>query len=157
MVAVEADGAASGVSEIETERPALLPLLHPIEKGMDIDDRNVSRGSRSADRRVVIAETLINGRDLRRRQHGFIGKPLPDEAVLTPTEIAAINQRLSDYNAAISAAAAARDIPVVDIHAFFNRVKQGQQGGPFSLNLGYATGGTISLDGYHLTDIGYTL
>ena len=86
-----------------------------------------------------------------------IGKPLPDEAVLTPTEITAINQRLSDYNAAISAAAAARDIPVVDINALFNRLKQGEQVGPFSLSLGYAIGGVVSLDGYHLTDIGYAL
>src|SRR4029077_8834147 len=86
-----------------------------------------------------------------------IGKPLPDEAVLTPTEIAAINQRLTDYNAAISAAAAARDIPVVDINAFFNQAKQGLQIGPLSLNLGFATGGIISLDGFYLTDIGYTL
>jgi len=86
-----------------------------------------------------------------------IGKPLPDEAVLTPTEIAAISQRVSDYNAAINAAAAARDIPVVDINAFFNQVKQGEQIGPLSVNLGFATGGIISLDGFHLTDIGYTL
>jgi len=77
--------------------------------------------------------------------------------VLTPTEITAINQRLSDYNAAISAAAAARDIPVVDINALFNSLKQGEQVGPFSLSLGYAIGGVVSLDGYHLTDIGYAL
>lgn len=86
-----------------------------------------------------------------------IGKPLPDEAVLTPTEIAAINQRLVDYNSAISAAASSRDIPVVDINAFLNQVKAGIQAGPFNLSLAYITGGIISLDGFHLTDIGYAL
>jgi GDSL-like lipase/acylhydrolase family protein len=86
-----------------------------------------------------------------------IGKPLPDEAVLTPTEIAAINQRLIDYNAAISAAAAARDIPVVDINSFFAQTKQGIEAGPIALRLNYIIGGIISLDGFHLTDMGYTL
>ena len=86
-----------------------------------------------------------------------IGKPLPDEAVLTPDEVAAINQRLVDYNSAISAAAAARDIPVVDINAFLINVKQGVQAGPITLRLDYITGGVISLDGFHLTDMGYTL
>jgi hypothetical protein len=86
-----------------------------------------------------------------------IGKPLPDEAVLTPTEIAAINQRLVDYNSAINAAASSRDIPVVDINAFFNQVKQGLHAGPFALNLAFITGGIISLDGFHLFDIGYAL
>jgi hypothetical protein len=86
-----------------------------------------------------------------------IGRPLPDDQVLTPTEIAAINQRLTDYNTAINAAAAARDIPVVDINALFNRLKQGEQDGPFSLSLAFVTGGVVSLDGYHLTDIGYSI
>src|SRR5438552_743786 len=86
-----------------------------------------------------------------------IVKPLPDEAVLTPDEVAAINQRLVDYNAAIAAAAAARDIPVVDINSFLINVKQGVQAGPITLRLDYITGGVISLDGFHLTDMGYTV
>jgi len=86
-----------------------------------------------------------------------IGKPLPDEAVLTPTEIAAINQRLVDYNSAINAAASSRDIPVVDINAFLNQVKAGIHAGPFNLNPAYITGGIFSLDGYHLTDVGYAM
>jgi len=77
--------------------------------------------------------------------------------VLTPTEIAAINQRLVDYNSAITAAASSRDIPVVDINAFLNQVKAGIQAGPFNVNLAYITGGIFSLDGFHLTDIGYAL
>lgn len=86
-----------------------------------------------------------------------VGKPLPNEAVLTPTELAAIAQRITEYNAAIASAAAARNIPVVDINAFFNRAKQGLQVGPMTLGLSYITGGLISLDAFHLTDVGYTL
>lgn len=86
-----------------------------------------------------------------------VGKPLPNEAVLTPSELTAIAQRITEYNSAIAAAAAAKNIPVVDINGFFNRVKNGVQVGPMKLTLSYITGGLISLDAFHLTDVGYTL
>ena len=86
-----------------------------------------------------------------------IGKPLPTDQVLTPDDVTAINQRLVDYNAAIASLAAARDIPVVDVNALFTRLKQGIPAGPLTLSVSYITGGVISLDGYHLTDIGYTV
>jgi lysophospholipase L1-like esterase len=86
-----------------------------------------------------------------------IGKPLSDADVLTPDEINTFNQRITDYNAAITAAAAARNIPVIDINAAFERYAKGVTIGPISLSLAYVTGGIISLDGGHPTDIGYTL
>lgn len=85
------------------------------------------------------------------------GKPLPGDQVLTPTEVAAINKGLTDFNAAIASLAAARNIPVVDINGLFNRIKAGMQVGPFFLNTSFITGGIFSLDGYHLTDIGYSV
>jgi len=85
------------------------------------------------------------------------GKPLPDSAVLTPTEIAAIEARAAEYNAAIIAAANQRDIPVTDIAGFFNRVSRGIDIGGVRLTNAYITGGIYSFDGFHLTDIGYTL
>ena len=86
-----------------------------------------------------------------------LGKPLPASQVLTPTEVSAVNQRLVDYNAAISSLAAARNIPVVDINALFARVKAGIHAGPLTFNANFVSGGIFSYDGYHLTDIGYTL
>jgi lysophospholipase L1-like esterase len=86
-----------------------------------------------------------------------VGKPLPDSAVLTPAEIAAIEQRLRDFNAAITSAAAARNIPVADIDAFLNRAAAGIQLGPIRLDLSFITGGIISIDGFHLTSLGYAL
>lgn len=86
-----------------------------------------------------------------------VGKPLPDSVVLTPTEIAAIEARGAEYNAAIIAAANQRDIPVADIIGFFNRVSNGIDIGGVRLTNAYITGGIYSFDGFHLTDIGYTL
>lgn len=87
-----------------------------------------------------------------------VGKPLPASAVLTPTEIAAFNTRIAEYNAAINTLAAARNIPVADLNALFLRAATtGIQVGPFNYNLGYLTGGIISIDSAHPTDLGYIL
>lgn len=86
------------------------------------------------------------------------GKPLPGAVVITPDEFATIQQRILDYNSAIVAAASSRNIPVADIKGLFDRVGNGTEFvGPFQLTGAFITGGFFSLDGIHLTDIGYTL
>ncbi|HET7437471.1 MAG TPA: SGNH/GDSL hydrolase family protein [Thermoanaerobaculia bacterium] len=93
-----------------------------------------------------------------------VGKPLADSDVLTPTEAAAIVTRANEYNAVITAAAAARNIPVADIKGLFDRVVVNPATGAGGINVGpvrltnaFVTGGFFSLDGVHLTDLGYIL
>lgn len=84
--------------------------------------------------------------------------PLPDAVALTPTEIAAIRLRTEQVNDSIRELAGAKDIPVVDLDAeFFDRVTEGFEMGGIDLDTSFLTGGIFSLDGFHLTDIGYTL
>ena len=86
------------------------------------------------------------------------GTPLPDAAVLTPDEVATIEARIAEFNNVITQAAAARNIPVADIAGLFDRVLNKREFvGPFSFTADYLTGGFFSYDGFHLTDIGYTL
>jgi len=92
------------------------------------------------------------------------GKPLPASDVLTPTEIANIVARINEYNTIIQAAATARNIPVADVRGLFDRVTvnplTGAGGltiGPVKITNAYVTGGFFSLDGFHLTDLGYLL
>ena len=92
------------------------------------------------------------------------GKPLPANVVLTPTELANIVGRIAAYNAIITSAASARQIPVADIRGLFDRVAVnpltgagGMQLGPIRVSSAYITGGFFSLDGFHLTDLGYLL
>lgn len=92
------------------------------------------------------------------------GKPLPANAVLTPSELTNILARVTEYNQIIANAAAARDIPVADIRGLFNAVavnpltgQGGLQLGPIRVTSQYITGGFFSLDGFHLTDLGYLL
>jgi lysophospholipase L1-like esterase len=86
-----------------------------------------------------------------------VGQPLADTDVLTPAEITEITNRAVAFNDIISTAAAARNIPVADIKTLFDRWSAGITVGPFVLNGAFVSGGLFSLDGFHLTDIGYTL
>jgi lysophospholipase L1-like esterase len=87
-----------------------------------------------------------------------VGKPLADQDVLTPTETQTIVQRINDFNIVITQAASSRDIPVADIKGLFVRVASGTYFvGPINLTSAFITGGFFSFDGFHLTDMGYTL
>jgi lysophospholipase L1-like esterase len=86
-----------------------------------------------------------------------VGRPLPDQVVLTPNEITPIRERQQQVNAAIEAAAAARNIPVVDIETIFQEYRAGRNFAGVVLNTAFLTGGLFSYDGIHPTDLGYTL
>jgi lysophospholipase L1-like esterase len=86
------------------------------------------------------------------------GKPLSDNDTITPAEMTTMLTRVAEYNTVINEAAAARNIPVADIKGLFDSFASGHLFvGPFNLTSSYITGGLFSLDGVHLTDIGYTL
>lgn len=86
-----------------------------------------------------------------------VGEPLADRYVLTATEFAAIQARVAEYNTIIAQAAAAKNIPVADINGLFDRVYAGMQLGPIMIGPQFVAGGFFSLDGFHLTDLGYLL
>jgi len=86
------------------------------------------------------------------------GTPLADTDVLTPDEITKIIAAVNAYNDVITQAAASRNIPVADIKGLFDRIAAGQEFvGPLSITSAFVTGGAFSFDGFHMTDIGYTL
>ncbi len=90
-----------------------------------------------------------------------VGEPLLDSETITPAEQAQFNARIVEFNAAINAAANARSIPVADIKGLFDRFAASATSpiviGPFSFSNTFATGGIFSLDGVHLSDLGYIL
>lgn len=87
------------------------------------------------------------------------GEPLAANDILTAEEIAQVLARVAEYNTIIQNAAAARNIPVADVKGLFDRVTSatGEQLGPINVNGSFITGGFFSLDGFHLTDLGYLL
>jgi lysophospholipase L1-like esterase len=86
-----------------------------------------------------------------------VGKPLDDTDVLTPGEQDQIKARVDEFNTVITQAAGQRDIPVADIKGLFDDLAEGISAGPFTLSSSFILGGVFSLDGFHMTDIGYTL
>lgn len=88
-----------------------------------------------------------------------LGQPLEADDVITPAEFAQVATIVAGYNQAIQQAASARNIPVADIAGLFNRVaaQGGLHLGPITVSNAFVTGGFYSLDGFHLTDLGYLL
>ena len=92
------------------------------------------------------------------------GKPLTDADIITPTELQSFATTIAAYNATIIAEAAAHNVPVADIRGLFNRFAAATLTapivvgpGPMTINKSYVRGGIFSLDGAHLTDLGYAL
>jgi len=88
---------------------------------------------------------------------------LPDVGSRWPTRTSSRRRgrdhraRANDFNAVIAASAAARNIPW-PTSALFDRLQNRREFvGPFSFTSDFITGGFFSLDGFHLSDIGYTL
>lgn len=86
-----------------------------------------------------------------------IGKPLPDAVVLTPQEIAAINERVGQVNQVIFQTGAKYDVPVVDFASYFENLKAGLNFGGIEIDTSFLTGGAFGYDGFHPTDLGYAL
>jgi hypothetical protein len=86
-----------------------------------------------------------------------VGTPLEGSDVLTPEEQLQIATRAGEYNAVIQQAASSRNIPVADIESLFDRFAApgGYRVGPLVFSPAYIQGGIFSLDGFHMTDIGY--
>jgi hypothetical protein len=88
-----------------------------------------------------------------------VGEALTPNDVITSAELQQVITRVGEYNAAINAAAAARNIPVADVAGLFNRVVSptGERLGPITVTGAPVTGGFFSFDFFHLTDLGYLL
>lgn len=148
-----------------TRQPVLLPNGQPIYFVADLGGGNIGQLPQGSAVLLPCSAQIATGfgipgalaADPRFANLPNIGKPLPDSCVLTPTESAAIVTRANEFNKVIEDAAAARNIPVADIKGLFDRIatQGGMNVGPFNLNASYITGGLFSLDGFHMTDIGY--
>lgn len=89
---------------------------------------------------------------------GGRGTPLPDEVILDAGEVSFLRDRVNANNQAIAEIAREAGIPVVDVHGFYRAVLSGgYHVGGVILNNNFLTGGIISYDGVHPTDLGYAI
>jgi lysophospholipase L1-like esterase len=88
---------------------------------------------------------------------GGRGVGLPDEVVLDPAETAAIRERVNANNQAIREICGS-DIPIFDSNAFLREMStSGRSVGGVRISSAFLTGGLISYDGVHPTELGYAL
>jgi hypothetical protein len=83
--------------------------------------------------------------------------PIPDRYVLTEQEINTIETAINDYNTIIKNSAETKGLALVDMHSFFNKIKNGFIFNGVSVNASFVSGGAYSLDGLNFTPRGNAL
>lgn len=83
--------------------------------------------------------------------------PIESQYVLDEAEAAIVNDYVSYYNNTIKSVAAAKNLAVVDSYAILNEYTNGKTVNGAELSAAYITGNVFSLDGIHLTPIGYAI
>ena len=81
-------------------------------------------------------------------------KPIPDQFVLTETEIGQINSAVDAYNQIIRDQANLLNLAHVDVYSELIRAESGFVVDGVPLSTEFITGNAISLDGIHLTPVG---
>jgi lysophospholipase L1-like esterase len=112
----------------------------------------------AADRVLLPASALLAQGIGVPRALGGTGAPLPDNVVLSATELATISARVQAYNNIIRAVATERNVALVDTNAMLSAAARGEIGvGGIALTPAFLTGGVFSYDGVHPTAIGYAV
>lgn len=124
-----------------------IPLLGPGGRPLGPDDRVLLTASPLLEQGIGIPAQL-----------GGTGEGLPDEAVLSATEVDAIRARVAGFNQVIRATADQLGAAVADVNALLDRAATtGVNLGGVTFTSEFVTGGLISLDGVHATPLGYAV
>ncbi len=81
-------------------------------------------------------------------------KPIPNQYVLTASEISNIRTAITNYNSKINTLASAHGLAFVDVNSFLIMAEKGISYNGINLTTTFVSGGAFSLDGVHLTPIG---
>jgi lysophospholipase L1-like esterase len=88
---------------------------------------------------------------------GGTGQPLPDNVVLSAAEAATIESRVDGFNGVIRSTAQQLGAAVLDVNPILDQWVDGIQIGGIELSLDFLTGGLVSYDGVHASQLGYAL
>ncbi len=83
--------------------------------------------------------------------------PIPHKYILDEDETAAVNAAIDGYNQTIEGLAAQWGVALVDMNAYMVELQQGLTFDGVTLSDGFITGNAFSLDGVHLTPMGYAV
>lgn len=85
------------------------------------------------------------------------GNPVENKYVLDAAEAATVADFTNSYNATIKAAAATKGLAVVDAYALLKQYGAGKVVNGEAVSAAFITGNLFSLDGIHLTPLGYSI
>lgn len=83
--------------------------------------------------------------------------PIPDQYILTETELAAISTATTAFNATIAGLAETYDLALVDMNTHLKSFTSGLMFDGIGFTTTFVTGGAFSLDGVHLNPRGYSI
>jgi hypothetical protein len=83
--------------------------------------------------------------------------PIENQYVLDKGEVAIVNDYVASYNATIRTVAAANDLAIMDANAMLKEYGSGKVVNGAVVSGAYITGNLFSLDGIHLTPMGYAI
>ncbi|MEZ5196642.1 MAG: SGNH/GDSL hydrolase family protein [Bacteroidales bacterium] len=81
--------------------------------------------------------------------------PIPHRFILDAAETTAVNNAIAAYNLKIKELAVGYDLALVDVFSLMQDLKEGIISDGVTLTTEFVTGNTFSLDGIHLTQMGY--
>lgn len=87
----------------------------------------------------------------------YLQNPVGDNFVLDEAEAKMVQDRIVALNTTIKQIADSKKLAVADIYSFLNKVKSGYQINGIAISNKYITGNIFSLDGVHLTPMGYAI
>lgn len=85
------------------------------------------------------------------------GNPIESKWLLDPEEAAIVNDYVDAYNTTIKSVAAAKGLAVVDAYALLKSYGAGRVVNGATVSAAFITGNLFSLDGIHLTPLGYSI
>lgn len=144
----------------------LLATINATPAGAAVKDIYIQPGTGAA--RAATAEDLFI---LPLSSAGVIGKPngsgLPyglvpnypveSKYVLDKAEVAIVNDYTAAYNAAIKSIANANNLAIMDAYTLLNEYAAGKSANGIAVSAAYIQGNLFSLDGVHLTPLGYAI
>ncbi len=90
-------------------------------------------------------------------KYGLLVQVINNRYALDSTEVFALDNAISSYNAVIAQKAAQYNLALVDMHSFFNSVTSGIKWNGVDFNAAFISGGFFSLDAYHPNQKGYAI
>lgn len=105
----------------------------------------------------TLGKAVVYG-DPRTAGYGLVqSNPLHDKHVLDKDEVIEVKNTINAYNSSIKSIADSKGLAVADVHAFLNKVTTGYNYNGIAISNKFITGNAFSLDGIHLTPMGYAI